>query len=174
MMNRVGVAVSLCLALAACEPPPAPKPDPVAAKPAPAKPRAPVAVPPEERPVMGNVGDTTCATSDNELPLGHNDAACLALLKDTIKVDPGGESSALKLARLRAVFFQPGPVIDGKIAGWALFATRSHCATKEINVMGHVTYTPEGVEISRATPVGGRLGLPEGLTAETFLKQVCK
>lgn len=173
-MKRVGGLLSLCLTLAACDPPPAPKPEPVAAKPAPAAPRAPIAVPVEDRPVMGKLGDATCTRSDNELSLGMDDTSCLSLLKDTIKIDPGADSNQLKLARLRVVFHQPGPLIDGKTAGWALFATRTHCATEEINVMGNVIYSPEGVEISRSTPIGSRLGLPGGLTAETLMKAVCK
>ncbi len=180
MMKRVGVVVSLCLALAACDPPlPGLKREPVAAKPAPAKPapakpREPVAVPIEDRPVMGKQGDTKCVTSDNEYLLGQDKLICLSLLKDTIKTDTAADSASLKLARLRLVFFQPGPMVDGKFVGWGLFAIRTHCGTKEINVMGNVIYTPEGVEISRATPVGGRLELPQGFTADKFLKQVCK
>jgi hypothetical protein len=74
---------------------------------------------------------------------------CLSLLKDTIKTDTAADSASLKFERLRLVFFQPGPMVDGKFVGWGLFAIRTHCGTKEINVMGNVIYTAEGTR-SRA------------------------
>ena len=178
MMKRVGVVVSLCLALAACDPPlPGLKREPVAAKPAPAKrvaaPREAYAVPPEERPVLGKIGDTTCATADTEQLLEKDATGCATLLKDTIKVDTAAESTQLKLARVRVAYYQPGPEMKGEIVGWALYATRTHCSTGELNVMGGVLYRADGVEITRATPVGGRLSLPEVVSVEKLRKAVC-
>lgn len=136
------------------------------------KPREHFAVPEAERPVMGNVGDTTCATSDNELLLVQDARSCLSLLIDTIKPDSKAETPDVKLARLRNVFFQPGPAKDGEAVGWILFATRSDCPAQAVTVQGNVVYRPDGVEISRAIPEGGPLALPESITG-TLLAKVC-
>jgi hypothetical protein len=166
---RVGVVLSVCLAAAACDAPP---PEP-AAKPYKIVPREKFALPPEERPMLGKVGDTTCAAPDNELLLVTDERACLSVLKDTIKRDTSVEGSDVKLVRLRKAYFQPGPPLEGDTVGWTLYATRVNCLAELVVVLGNVTYTPEGVEISRATPAGGPLMLPDGLAIETLVDGVC-
>ena len=44
-----------------------------------------------------------------------------------MKTDTAADSLGLLLARVRVVFLQPGPLIDGKSAGWVLYTTRTHC-----------------------------------------------
>ncbi len=169
-MIRVGVVLSICLAAAACDaPPPVP-----AANSSKVVPREQFALPPEERPVLGKVGDTTCAAPENELLLVTDARACLSVLKDTIKPDTSVEGSDVKLARLRKAYFQPGPPLEGDTVGWMLYATRVNCLAELVVVLGNVTYTPEGVEISRATPAGGPLMLPEGLAIDKLIEGVCR
>lgn len=134
-------------------------------------PREHFAVPLEERPVLGQAGDTTCATGENEFLIVMDDRRCLSLLKDTVK--PDSAAAGVKLARLRAAFFQPGPREKNETVGWVLYATRSDCAAKQVTVIGNVIYRPDGVEISRAIPEGGPLSLPEGLAVTKLLEGVC-
>lgn len=170
---RVGVLAALAAALAATacdapapEPAPAPKMPKVVAREA-------FAVPPEERPTLGKAGDTTCVTSDNELLLAAAATNCLSLLTDTIKNDGGAMTSELKLARIRAAYFQPGPIHEGETVGWVLYAIKIHCPTSQVDAVGNVIYRPDGVEISRAIPEFGTLELPEGPTKKTLRDAVC-
>lgn len=178
-MLRVGVVLSLalCLGAAACGPS-EPEPPPGArrlteAEKAKIVPREHFAVPPEERPILGKIGDTTCATTENDLLVETNDRACLSLLKDTIKIDTSVGDSEVRLARLRVALMQPGPLHEGETVGWVLYATRVNCYAEMVVVLGNVSYRPDGVEISRATPAGGPLPLPDGLTAAKLREGVC-
>ena len=169
------MSLALCLAVTACGPsepelPPGARRLTEEEK-AKIVPREHFAVPVEERPVLGNIGDTTCAITENELLLEMGARACRSLLKDTIKSD--GAVDTVKLARLRVAYLQPGPLEDGEPAGWTLYATRTNCETKQVSVMGFVTYNTGGVELSRATPAGGPLPLPEGLAVEKLVEGVC-
>jgi len=176
-MIRIGLVLALCLAATACGPS-EPEPPPGArrlteAEKAKIVPREHFAVPPEERPVLGKIGDTSCATTENELLVETNDRACLSVLRDTIKIDSSVGDSEVRLARLRVAFRQPGPSTDGETVGWVLYATRVNCYAEMVVVLGNVAYRPDGVEISRATPAGGPLALPDGLTAGKLREGVC-
>lgn len=162
------IVLALCLAAAACDQPPPPAPEGPKIK---FVPREHFAVPMEERPVLGKVGDTTCATGENELLLTTDERRCLSLLKDTVK--PDSADAGVKVARLRAAFFQPGPSEKKETVGWVLYATRSDCTAAKVTVLGNVIYRPDGVEISRAIPEGGPLALPEGLAVTKLLEGVC-
>lgn len=169
---RVGVlAVVTGMMAAACD---APAPEPA---PAPKLPkvvaREAFAVPPEERPTLGKVGDTECVNAANELPLQMDEKSCLSLLTDTIKNDGGAMTSELKLARIRAAYFQPGPIHEGETVGWVLYAIKIHCPTSQVDAVGNVIYRPDGVEISRAIPEFGTLELPEGPTKKKLRDTVC-
>jgi hypothetical protein len=174
-MKRVGIFLALCLAAAACDQP-KPEPDPVriaeADKPKVVT-REAFAVPVEERPTLGKVGDTTCAKADNEILLGQDEEICLNLLKDSIKTDKGAISDEMKLARVRADFLQPGPQEENETVGWVLYSVRIHCTTKQLDVMGNVTYRPDGVEISRATPLFGPRSLDDDSITDALHKQAC-
>lgn len=176
-MKRVGVVLGFCLAAAACDQPPPPAPPAPVPIPAEAKPkvvsREAFAVPVEERPTLGKVGDTSCTTPENELLLGRDEEICLHLLKDTIKTDKGAISDELKLARVRADFFQPGPQEENETVGWVLYSVRIHCTTRQLDVMGNVIYRPDGVEISRATPLFGPRSLQEGDIADKIHARAC-
>ena len=63
-------------------------------------PREHFAVPMEERPVLGKVGDTTCTIGENQLLLTTDERRCLSLLTDTVK--PDSADAGVKVARLRA------------------------------------------------------------------------
>jgi hypothetical protein len=130
------------------------------------------AVPLDERPVLGKVGNTTCAASDNELPLPTEGEACLSLLKDTIKPDTSAGSVDAKLARVRAAFRQPGPQAEGETVGWVLYSVRTQCDEGVAKIMGNVIYRPDGVEISRAIPESGPLAV-EGPVLTKIVVAVC-
>jgi hypothetical protein len=130
-------------------------------------------VPVEERPVLGKIGDTTCEGPDNELVLNLDETGCLFLLKDTIKNDGGAISGEVKHARVRLSVFQPGLKQNGETLGWILFATRTHCTTRPFDIMGNVNYRPDGVEISRTTPMYGPRTMENPDTTEKLFKAVC-
>jgi hypothetical protein len=174
---RVGGLLLLALGLmaAACDAPkPEPAPAPVAAIEKPkAVSREAYAVPVEDRPVLGKIGDTSCEGPDNELILNIDETGCLFLLKDTIRTDDAAISGQVRHARVRLSVFQPGLKQNGETLGWILFATRTHCTTRQFDIMGNVNYRPDGVEISRTTPMYGPRTMENPDTTDKLFKAVC-
>jgi hypothetical protein len=96
----------------------------------------------------------------------------MTLLYTSIKIMDAAKPD-VKLAKMRAAFYQPGPRQRGKTIGWITYDVRVDCASKQGWMLGDVQYDPQGAEIMNETAQGGAMLFPKGEMASLLIEGVC-